>query len=61
MALKFIIHDIPNEMIVKPKHNEEKRKQISIRLGKINKKLQARMKAIDRKEKRSWQDSLVRN
>lgn len=61
MALKFIIHNIPNEMIVKPKYNEEKRKQISIRLGKINKKLQARMKAIDRKEKRSWQDSLVRN
>lgn len=61
MALEFITHTIPHELNMEPNMEEKKRIQISKRLGKTNRKLQSRMKAIERREKKSWQLSLKRN
>lgn len=60
MALKFIYHTIPHELNLEPQMEEKKRIQISKRIGKTNQKLQFRMKAIERREKKGWQLSLKR-
>lgn len=61
MALEFITHTIPHELNMEPHMEEKKRIQISKRLGKTNRKLQSRMKEIERREKKNWQLSLKRN
>lgn len=61
MAIHFETHSIPdiltNDVVV----TNEKTAKISSRLRKSNRRLVKRMKAIDRKEKMSWQKSLIRN
>ena len=61
MALTFVTHTIPHELTAVPQVNESKRIKISNRLGKTNRKLQSRMRAIERREKKSWQMNLVRS
>lgn len=61
MAIHFETYSIPDtltEDIVVPR---EKMAKISRRLRKTNRSLTKKMKAIGRKEKRSWQSSLLRN
>ncbi|HIR89313.1 MAG TPA: hypothetical protein IAC96_10210 [Candidatus Fimimorpha faecalis] len=61
MAIHFETHSIPNALTGDIEVPNEATTKISKRLTKTNRKLVKKMKVIDRKEKRSWQKSLLRN
>lgn len=61
MSINFEIHSIPSVLTGDVVATNEATAEISKRLRKTNRKLVKKMKAIDRKEKKSWQKSLVRN
>lgn len=61
MSVLFEIHSMPNILNDGVRVNEEAVVKISKRLKRTNRKLEKKMKAIDQKEKRNWQKSLIRN
>ena len=61
MPIKFETHSIPDVLTKDVIVTNENTAKISVRLRKTNRKLVKRMRAIDRKEKMSWQKSFVRN
>lgn len=61
MAITFEYHEIPKTLIGDVVVPTEEIAKITIRLRKTSRNLNRRMKLIDRKEKKSWQKSRVRN
>lgn len=61
MSIQFEIHSIPHILTENVVVASDDTAKISKRLRKTNRKLAKKMKAIDRKEKRSWQKSRLRN
>jgi len=61
MSIKFETYSISDILTKNAEVTREDTVKISKRLKKTNRKLVKKMKAIDRKEKRSWQKSLLRN
>lgn len=61
MAIHFETYTIPDSLTVEVTVASENTAKISNRLRKSNRNLVKKMKAIGRKEKRSWQKSLLRN
>lgn len=61
MSLHFESYSLPDALKENTVVSSENTAKISNRLKKTNHSLQKKMKAIDRKEKRSWQKSLLRN
>ena len=61
MAIHFETYTIPDSLTEEVTVAGENTAKISKRLRKTNRSLVKKMKAIGRKEKRSWQKSLLRN
>ena len=61
MSVLFEIHSMPDVLNNEVTANEESIVKISKRLKRTNCKLVKKMKAIEQKEKRNWQKSLIRN
>lgn len=61
MAIHFETYTIPDSLTEEVAVASENTAKISKRLRKTNRSLVKKMKAIGRKEKRSWQKSLLRN
>lgn len=61
MSIFFESYSLPDVLTEDFVVTKEEVAEISKRLRKTNHKLTKKMKAIDRKEKRSWQNSLLRN
>ena len=61
MSIQFEIHSIPHILTENVVVESDDTAKIYKRLRKTNRKLAKKMKAIDRKEKRSWQKSRLRN
>ena len=61
MSILFEIHSMPNTLSDNLPVSESAVVKISRRLKRNNHKLITKMKAIDRKEKRNWQKSTIRN
>lgn len=61
MAIHFETYSIPDILTKDIAVASENTAKISRRLRKTNRSLTKKMKAIGRKEKRSWQKSLLRN
>ena len=55
MALEFVTHTIPQELNKEPHMDDDKRNQISKKLGETIRRLQFKMRKIDQREKVSWQ------
>lgn len=61
MAVHFESYTIPDSLTKEVTVASEHTAKISRRLRKTHRSLVKKMKAIGRKEKRSWQKSLLRN
>lgn len=61
MAVHFETYTIPDSLTKEVTVASEHTAKIAKRLRKTNRSLVKKMKAIGRKEKRSWQKSLLRN
>lgn len=61
MPIQFKNYSIPSALTKDVAITEEDEEKISKRSRKTNRKLAMKMRAIDRKDKRSWQKSLLRN
>lgn len=61
MAIHFENYSLPNDLTENIVVSSENTAKISRRLRQTNRSLVRKMKAIGRKEKRSWQKSLLRN
>lgn len=61
MSLHFESYSLPDALKENTVVSSENTAKISKRLRKTNSSLVKKMKAIRRKEKRSWQKSLLRN
>lgn len=61
MSIHFETYSIPSVLTKDVIIAAEDTAKISQQLSKTNRNLVKKMKAIDRKEKRSWQKSLIRN
>ena len=61
MSLHFESYSLPDALKKNTVVSSENKAKISKRLRKTNHSLIKKMKAIEHKEKRSWQKSLLRN
>ena len=61
MSVSFEIHSLSDYLKEDIPLSESAVVKISKRLKKTNRKLIRKMKAIDQKEKRNWQKSIIRN
>ena len=61
MPIQFKNYSIPSALTKDVVVTEEDEEKISKRSRKTNRKLAMKMRVIDRKDKRSWQKSLLRN
>ncbi len=61
MAISFKTCSMPSSLMEQAVVPSDESGKVSSRLAKTNQKLETSMKAIDRKERKSWQKSMLRN
>ena len=61
MAISFKTCSMPLSLEEQAAVPADESGKVSSRLAKTNQKLETSMKAIDRKERKSWQKSMLRN
>lgn len=61
MSIYFETHTLPDALTETASVSAEDTNEIVLRLQKSNRRLSKKMNAIDRREKRTWQKSSLRN